>query len=242
MGGGTCFDEKCSSKYLPGFFQQWERKIKTICCWFFKPESNRNVRNRSSDGPGSCEKTERAAANLDVHSPVSSALKVKCRASQSLSSVHEYQLQNNTPNPEKRCCHSNMSITADKALITKDFPKQSNSERNNWKEELWSFIFRNLPKLIFFKLYNNSVCLFDGAFFFNWMVFPLTDVCWEHLFICCIITSSKFSLGVDKWSQLAFILRCIRNVSECQHPTTSSGSMGLCPIYLPPFCHLETVA
>lgn len=32
------------------------------------------------------------------------------------------------------------------------------------------------------------------------------------------------------------------SVSECQHPTTSSGSMGFCPIYLPPFCHLETVA
>lgn len=149
MGGGTCFDEKCSSKYLPGFFQQRERKIKTICCWFLKPESNRNVRNRSSGGPDSHEKTERAAANLDVHSPVSSALKVKCGASQSLSSVHEYQLQNDTPNPEKRCCHSNTGITADKALVTKGFPNQSNSEKNNWKEELWSFIFRNLPEQIF---------------------------------------------------------------------------------------------
>lgn len=242
MGGGTCFDEKCSSKYLPGFFQQRERKIKTICCWFLKPESNRNVRNRSSGGPDSHEKTERAAVNLDVHSPVSSALKVKCGASQSLSSVHEYQLQNDTPNPEKRCCHSNTGITADKALVTKGFPNQSNSEKNNWKEELWSFIFRNLPEQIFLTFIIIQFVYLIVFFFFNWMVFPLTDVCWEHLFICCIMTSSKFSLGVDKWSQLAFILRCIRNVSECQNPTTSSGSMGLCPIYLPPFCHLETVA
>lgn len=33
------------------FLQQWEKKIKTICCWFLKSESNRNVKNRSSARP-----------------------------------------------------------------------------------------------------------------------------------------------------------------------------------------------
>lgn len=125
----------------------------------------------------------------------------------SLSSVHEYQLQNDTPNPEKRCCHANAGITADKALVTKGFPNQSNSEGNNWKEELWSFIFRNLPERFFLtftviQFVYLMMLFFSTGWYSLWQMFAENNFLYaalSHLqsFLWVLTNSPSWPLSSD---------------------------------------------